>query len=295
MKIKPISENEAEEEVKSCFKDIRTALDSSTLPIFFTYIASFPEYLVYITDQLVKNLSDPSFKATASEINNGMIESIARILPKTASTLNWIQLYKNVPSFYYFQKDLQDISLINTKIACLFITLREAIKGWAVAAKKLPGVRHHFQEEFEEYVSAEEFMFDIALIERYKEIPLKSEEQSQGEKIKDRRQLVKRPVSLARGSGRSLEKNLLPEYLKMCHLDFEEYKKYDYFWTLRVELEKTILNTLAVFPHLVFSPYNVIVELTRKYENFYELLYLLAEDFPTLAMQRLMFSGYMTV
>jgi len=71
--------------------------------------------------------------------------------------------------------------------------------------------------------------------------------------------------------------------------------KKDYFWILRVQLEEKILSLLATFPHLIFSPYNVIIQYTQKYDNFYELLYLLYEKFPTLSMHRLIFSVYMHI
>jgi len=285
MLISPISENQASEEVKNCYLDLKRALASQTLPIFFTYIGAFPEYLSYVTNQLVQNLEDPAFTSLINQLNNEVVTEIHARLQKSKETAEWISLYKNSPSFYNFQKDLAGISLTNAKLACIFITLREAVKGWAVAAKKLSESTVKRETEREELFTEDDFIFDRSVIESYRAIE---------DKNKDRLPAIKENY-LARRSEGAIEKDILPDYLRISSSDFRQQMKYDYFWTLRVQLEEKVLSVLAMMPHLVFSPYNVIVGLTQKYENFYELLYLLSEQFPTLAMQRLMFSGYMMV
>jgi hypothetical protein len=284
MLISPISENKASEELKNCYLSLKRALNSQTLPIFFTYIGAFPEYLSYITDQLVQNLEDPSFTSLINQLNNEVVTEIHARLQKSKETVEWISLYKNSPSFYNFQKDLEGISLTNAKLACIFVTLREAVKGWAVAAKKLSESTVKREAEREGSITEDDFIFDRSVIESYRAI----------EDKQDRLSAIKENY-LARRSEGAIEKDILPDYLRISSSDFRQQMKYDYFWTLRVSLEEKVLSVLAMMPHLVFSPYNVIVGLTQKYENFYELLYLLSEQFPTLAMQRLMFSGYMMV
>lgn len=284
MIIEPVVETQAEEEVKNCYLLLKQALGSQTLPIFFTYIGAFPEYLSYITDQLVQNLQNPSFTKLINQLNNEIIMEINRRLEKSEETIKWVGLYRNSPSFYYFQKDLGSISLTNAKLACIFIALREAVKGWAVAAKKLSESTKR-ETKVEVSIPKEDFVFDMSVIDTYRDMPNIS---------KDRSLMVKENY-LAKRPPNAIEKDILPDYLKICSQDFRQHMKYDYFWTLRVGLEEKVLSILAMIPHLIFSPYNVIITLTQKYDNFYELLYLLSEQFPTLVMQRLMFSGYMIV
>lgn len=285
MIIEPVRENQAEEEVKNCYLGLKQALGSQTLPIFFTYIGAFPEYLSYITDQLIKNLQDPFFTKLINQLNNEIIMEINRRLEKSGETIKWVGLYRNSPSFYYFQKDLRGISLTNAKLACIFIALREAVKGWAVAAKKLSEATIIRETSAGESIPKEDFIFDMSVIETYKDVP----------KISKDRSLIVKENYLAKRPPNAIEKDILPDYLKICSQDFRDHMKYDYFWALRVGLEEKVLSILAMMPHLIFSPYNVIITLTQKYDNFYELLYLLSEQFPTLAMQRLMFSGYLIV
>jgi len=62
---------------------------------------------------------------------------------------------------------------------------------------------------------------------------------------------------------------------------------------IRLEIEKIILRFLSLLRELIVSPVNLVIEMTKKYKNYPELLYLLSEHFPTTVFQRLMFSGYM--
>jgi hypothetical protein len=69
-------------------------------------------------------------------------------------------------------------------------------------------------------------------------------------------------------------------------------KKEEYVF-IRLEIEKIILRFLILLPELIVSPVNLVIEMTKKYKNYPELLYLLSKHFPTTIVQRLMFSGYM--
>jgi len=294
MLIRPISENQAAIEVKECYQQIKNALGSPTLPVFFTYIGAFPEYLSYITEQLVRNLEEPSFRELVAKLNDQVINQIREKLAKSEETIDWISRYRNQPTFYYFQKDLKVISLTNVKLACVFVGLREAVKGWAVAAKKLPSQTSQAKRKVEESVKTERFIFDSALLGKYQNI--KSEVKIKNHSVANTEESLS-PVKnrLIKATPRELTKNLLPEYLQLCNLDFRRLIKKDFFWILRLQLEKQVLATLENFPHLIFSPFNVIVNLTQKYDNFSELLYLLSDQFPTLVIQRLMFGGYLII
>lgn len=295
MLIYPVSENTASGEVKNCYTAIKKGLGGQTLPVFFTYLGAFPEYLFYITDQLVKNLQNPTFINLVSDLQRDANSNIREQLEKSKETTNWIQTYQYAPSFYYFQTDLKTISMTNTKLACIFVALREAVKGWAIAAKKLTYQEKKFGEEIKDLTSEEDFIFDSNILDKYKNISWDQLAQKYLSPAESKKYLTLKKNYLAKSGTASLEKNLLQEYLKICTVDFKGLMKHDYFWSLRVQLEEKVLTTINNFPHLIYSPYNIIYSLTQKYDNFYELIYILSEQFPTLAMQRLMFSGYMIV
>ena len=63
MRIHPISEKDATPETQAIYKQIREALKIPHVPLFFQFIANFPEYMDYISNQIVDNLSDGRFDA----------------------------------------------------------------------------------------------------------------------------------------------------------------------------------------------------------------------------------------
>jgi len=91
----------------------------------------------------------------------------------------------------------------------------------------------------------------------------------------------------------AIVKDFLPYYLQLCRNDFYLLLKKEEYVFIRLEIEKIILRFLSLLPDLIVSPVNLVIEMTKKYENYPELLYLLSEHFPTTVVQKLMFSGYM--
>src|SRR3990167_9770000 len=138
MSITPVYENQANDEVKKDYLKIKQALDLPYLPLFFTYIGAFPNYLNYLTDQLTVVLEHPEFSRLIGELNERIYSLLKSGLFKTEEIDDWLNRYKNSPSFYNFQKDLEKIFAVNIKLAFIFIALREALKGWVMAAKQLP-------------------------------------------------------------------------------------------------------------------------------------------------------------
>jgi len=115
--LNPIPESEAPDEVKINYQKIKNALQLTSLPIFFSYLGSFPLYLNHVTTQITNNLSHPDFQRISEETSINLQSLIKSSLMKSDETKKWLQLYKNSPSFYYFQNDLRNIFLTNIKLA----------------------------------------------------------------------------------------------------------------------------------------------------------------------------------
>lgn len=279
MKVEPVSAQDAPDNVKRLYADLVKSLGAGTLPLFFNYLGAFPEYLEYITDQLVKNLNDDQFLKICHETRVILESDIHKSLVKSEKVRDWLTRYKHSPQFYNFQENLSLIGMTNIKLAYVFISLREAVKGWAVAAKKLPSATAApHPSDIHKSVETEDFVFENLIPPDTKSPSARLFEPSQG--------LIKHEAS-------GIEHDLLGEYIFLTQLDFNEHMNAYTYWELRIRQEKYILSLLAVLPNLIFSPYNVIVPLTKKYDNFPALLHLLSEHFPTYAMQRMIFSGYM--
>ncbi len=251
------------------------------------YMGAFPDYLAYISGQLTENLKNPSFISLSDQIGNEMIELIKSQFTPGEEIRDWFARFSNTPSFYNFQTDADSIFRTNVKLALIFVALREAVKGWAVAAKKLPASTRKTGVKETTIVKQDSFIFQD--VEESPQIILQNSKKSETATGTLRVQTN----TLARKTGSAIEQDLLPQYLRLCRIEFYEQMKTASFWELRITIEKFILNALPVLPHIVFSPINVVIDLTKKYDNFPDLLYLLSEHFPTYAVQRMMFSGYM--
>ncbi|QQG44021.1 MAG: hypothetical protein HYW86_04115 [Candidatus Roizmanbacteria bacterium] len=272
MAIRPVFEKEANEEIKNLYRKLKEALKLDSLPLFFAYLGAFPEYFRYIAQQIDNLAKNHEFNKLCGETATEIEKELTEKLTISEELENWLNRYKYSPAFYNFQKDLQHIFLSNVKLTFIFIALREAVKGWAVASKKLSGeVKINAQTAKE--TPQEDFVFDDTYAKNY------SIEARKGE--------------IAAAGESALEKDLLPEYLVLCRRDFIDVLKNEDFLRLRVQIEQKFLNDLALLPESIYSPINVVLQYTSKYPDFPDLLYLLTEHFPTYAVQRMLFSGYM--
>lgn len=289
MTLFPVSENEASAVVKESYRQIREGLGVPSIPLFFQYFGAFPEYLDYVAGQITKNLTSPEFEKIISDTLTNVQMLTSHGLSKSDDLQRWLTLYKNAPSFYNFQQDLKNILKINLQLAFIFISLREAVKGWAVAAKKLPN-SVPTSTAAKQPRTEDDFIY-----EDLSTVILGRSETTTSESIDPNRATMTRndSSSLATSQSRGIEKDLLPEYLNLCKFEFRNQMKFNKFWTLRIGLEKIILNNLAILPALIFSPINLFIQMNEKYPNYGELLYLISEHFPTYAAQRLMFSAFL--
>ena len=267
-----ISENEATGEIKQKYDEIKKAFASPIVPVFFTYIAPFPDYFFYITNQITKNVGDVHFQDLVAETGESIQSIIHSTLAPSDEYQDWMKKYSQSPSFYNFRKDNEHIFRMNIALTFIFIALRETVKGWAIAAKKLQSENMRGAPS----ASSSSFREGTPL---YEELAVGTD-------------IILKTSELAT-SSRAIEKNLLNEFLRLCRMDFTEHTKTEVYVVMRVGLEELILSSLPLFPNLIFSPINVVLKLTAKYPKFSNLLYLLSEEFPTLVMQRTIFSGYM--
>ncbi len=275
--IAPVPEEQAEKKVAALYKDLREVFGVRSVPLFFEYMGAFPDYLEYITGQLTVNIRDEAFlrltSGTGNEIN-ALIEEEMMYEPEIAK---WKAANGRHGSMYHFDKEIASIHKTNIALAFVFVALREAVKGWAVAAKRL-----NTNNEAESLntdrneIKAEAFIYEST------------------NNIEQSRSMTHARAGLVKGQKSSIEKSLLAEYMNMCRIHFEKKMQTVEFWQLRVAVEKIILAVLPLLPHVVFSPVNVVIDLSKKHENFPELLHLLSEHFPTYSVQRMLFSGYMS-
>lgn len=280
--ISPIFESQADEKIKKVYQQIKQAFSVTKPPIFFCYLAPFYEYFSYIATQIITNLKNEKFIEIINETRDIILKLIKDNLKKSEETNEFLNRFKHSPQFFYFQKDLEKIFDTNLKLTFIFIALREAIKGFAIAAKKIGAQTEAASFSSKPKIDEEEFIFNLNEV-----VDLKEKTQEPKNDIQSF------PNAIINAPFSAIEKDLLTAYLQLCRNDFYLLLKKEEYVFIRLEIEKIILRFLSLLPELIVSPVNLVIEMTKKYKNYPELLYLLSEHFPTTVVQKLMFSGYM--
>lgn len=277
MNVQPIPFSEAKGNVRDDYQRIIDAFGIGYLPMFFQYIGPFPAYLDYITDQIVSSLGNNRFASVTAEVADALTSLMAGQFSKPDEVTSWLLRYRYSPQYYYFQEDMKRIYRANMKLVFLFVALREAVKGWAIAAKKLepsiPTITIREEKQFV-YEDTAEALLPIVISHTPSAQPAQSS-------------------SLQHNAAQQMEINLLIGYMRLCRAEFDNLMREEKYLIFRVETEKMILRTLPLLPGLIFSPINVVLEKASRYKNYGELLYLLSELFPQLAVQKMLFSAYM--
>lgn len=279
MKLKPIPETKANDKVKRIYLEIKTALELPQVPLFFQFLGAFPDYLNFIKNPIVNNLNSSKYDALVYNNQHFVEEIFQENFPKKELTQEFLSKYQKTAEFYNLKPQLQHIFTVNAKLVFIFLALREAVKGWAVASKKLES---HFANRKETEV-------ETSFISK----ELKTKFVYSTDIISQNSQLARLEKNLSTKTTSGLEVALLPQYLSLCEAEFNQLIKTQAYLFFRVELEKICLNSLEQLPFPIFSPVNLVYELAQKYPDFPDLLYLLSEHFPTYVISRYLFSSYM--
>ncbi len=274
--MRPVSNQEASEEIRKLYSELCAALGVPQVPLFFAYLANYPDYFTTVVPELIQNFTDQRFHDLTSSVGDELSKRMKEYVPKNREIGEWLSRFQYSPSMYHTRTSLRQVHEVNVSLAFIFLALREAVKGWAVAAPKLEA-EHSPQEEHEVKLenNSEDFI--------YQEI----------ENIPNVVNRVAPSTSIVQSQQSGIEQNLYIEYLHLCKNWFTlELKKEEYLY-FRVISEEAILLALDNLPHPVFSPINRVIELAPGHKEYMDLCFLLSEHFPTTAMQRVLFSGYM--
>lgn len=279
--MKPAVESETSEEIRAIFHSIRLALSVPSVPLFFTYLANYPLYFTTIVPDILQNLQDPKFHLLTTSVGTELTKRMKEYVPKNGEIGEWIERYQYSPSMYHMRSSLNHIHEVNMSLVFIFLALREAIKGWAIAVAKLETNVPHIKNDH--VVDLQHNNDDFV----YKEMDGVVKNYS------DVNNLISKHNAIIQAEKSAIEQNLYVEYLQLCQRWFSlELKKENYVY-FRVQTEAAILIGLDNLPHPVVSPINRVVDLVPDQKDFMDLCYLLSEHFPTISIQRTLFSGYM--
>jgi hypothetical protein len=263
--IKPITEAEAEPIIREIFQEINSVFKTNTTPIFFRYLANFPEFFEYSWQRISASAKSRAFiKATEqlSELSNSIIKII----------------YAPESSIYSFAKSLTDaerseleetvenLSRINSSLMIVSIAIRESLKGVIIEEKKLLGTVNETINR--EYI---------------KEMGLEGSEMNLGN--------IERGLLPLEFGGMLVVR--YPEFYKLVSLEMLKLAKTEKYLKGRVELERIGQMLIENLEVPISFPFRETIEKIRGREYSEEILYLINGTFPSQYPHHLLTSSVM--
>lgn len=271
--LKPIPEAEASEEIIPVYRSIKEILATQSVPLVFQYLACFPLYLFYIWNQAQQNLIDINFQTEAKELLIFSQASINEIYSPSAAAQMFLGKIGERAEKHELGKFVLDVSRMNASLYLLSLAIRESLKGKYLGIKQI-GERLE-EKEKEIFSDLSEGLMDKINLER--------ENMIQSEIGK---QIVPR-------DKQGITLSIFAEFFKFMNWEMETLVKREEYLTRRVELERFALNKLPLIPHPLDSSFAIVANQHARDPKFPELIYLIAELFPTQAPYKLLASAVM--
>lgn len=275
LKLKPIPENEADDEILSLYVSIKETLKLSHVPMIFQYLARFPVYFSYIWDQSRMNLTDSNFIKYTNEIKHFSQGAINQIFMLSSVTKLFLEKMEGRTELYELKKFAENSSEVNSSLYFLSLAIRESIKGVYLGIKQI-GEKLDEDEKAVFDDLADGFAF---------------KEESYMERTMNK--LATASNQLANREKGSITTSVYGEFFKFISFEMKRLLKMEEYLTRRVELERFALNLLHFIPHPLDSSFTNIIKQTSHDPTFPELIYLVADLFPTQAPYKLMASAVM--
>lgn len=275
LSLKPIPENNASGKMADIYCSIKQTLGSSTVPIIFQYLANFVPYLAYIWQQAEKNLHDVNFQQQSKTIIDFANMAISQIYTPSSATKLFLEKIEDRAEKFELSSFIANISDTNASLYLLSLAIRESLKGAYLGIKQI-GER---LEEKEKVIFSDlkEGFFRDAEKKGDANYPLQEESSSQ---------IIKRQEP-------GIVISVFAEFFKFMEWEMEALLKREEYLTRRVELERFALSKLPLLPSPLESSFATVAKKTAQDPNFPELLYLIAELFPTQAPYKLLASAVM--
>ncbi len=256
LRIKPILEEEASENIRLTYGDIKQALNAPFVPLVFQYIANFEEYLVYVWGKIKTNIQSDYFANAVTEaidFTNREIVSIYSPSSRMAQFIHRLQPEEKE----HIKQTIHDLQILNAKLLVITIALREGVKGVIIGQEQM------LRLDAKQY---EVDIFDIFHTKYAKE-----------EKEIEPATRMLAPLF---GSN-AIAISQYPAFFANIASEMEAFiKQENYLWK-RVELERIGMKEAMGLPYSIGCSYQEIMAYAGHKPHLNELLYILAETFPT--------------
>ncbi len=126
--LQPVSENTSDSRIKIVYSDLKTLLRLKTVPTYFQFIATFPEFLELLWLKLRPVVATPEFQESVSEIAEKIRQELVKEIP-TNPTIDLL-----VPKIDQHTKnkmaiEFEELQRVNATLLLISVLIRERIKG----------------------------------------------------------------------------------------------------------------------------------------------------------------------
>ena len=269
LRIKPIAEEHASEQVREVYQDIKKTLDAPVVPLVFQYIANFEEYFVYQWGKIKTNIQSPYFLEVVKEVIDFSNKEVVSIYSPSSQMSHFIHGLHTEEKMQ-IKKTVVDLQRLNAKLLILMIGLREGVKGVIIGQDEM------LQLDVRQY---EVDIFDLFHTKYAQESDIEP---------------ASRMLAPLFGNN-SLAISQYPTFFATIAQEMEALiRSEDYLWK-RVELERVAMKDAFGLPYSLGTSYPEIMTYAGHRPHLHELIYILAETFPSQFPRLLMTTSVMQI
>lgn len=258
--IRQISEQQANQTVKGVYHDIKQTFGVEVVPLLFQYLAGFEEYFLYAWEKLKKNITSPYFADATAEITVFAEETIPEVYTPSPAMQEFRDALPQ-SEIQQLTQTIQALQKINAQLFLLTIGMREGLKGVHIGREFL--LQNTTGELYEE-------VFDQFINNQIMRENLQQKELEGASKM----------LAPLFGS-QALQITHYPEFFGKVAQEMHELIKSELYLSTRVGLERIGVMMIGHLSHPLGTSYQEIATFAGKRPYFHELLYILAETFPT--------------
>lgn len=272
LRITPIPEQAATEDIRSLYESIKTTIGSDSVPLIFQYLAVFPEYVHFLWEQTSPNLSDPSFQKQTREILRFGELAIASVYSPSPLMELLLERITNQPEQQQLQQSAEQLQRMNASLYFLSLAVRESLKGKYLG---IPQIGAH--------LSPEEKRTFYSVAEAATPVPIR--ENTAANALQ-----TAAPLTTRSSASTGLTLSLYQKFFSTIEQEMEALMKREAYLSRRVELERFALAKLPLLPYPLDSSFVTMTRQCGDHPLFPELLYLLSDVFPTQTPYKLLAS-----
>lgn len=256
LRIQPIPQEQASDQTKQVYEDIKKTLDAPFVPLLFQYIANFEEYLVYVWGKIKTNVGTDYFTNAVKEAISFTDKEIVGIYSPSAKMAQFMHRLQPEEKQHIAQT-ISNLQLLNAKLLIITIALREGVKGVIIGQEQM------LRLDTKQY---EVDIFDI-FHTKY---------------AKEEKEIEPASRMLAPLFGtQALAISQYPSFFSHIAIEMGALiKQENYLWK-RVELERLGMKDAMGLQYPIGCSYQEIMAYAGHKPHLNELLYILAETFPS--------------